>query len=161
MNELKLQQFIVDAVNGAGGFGHKMSNRFLIGVSDLLVKLSPKTNHDALRGCPAGFLEVKQRDYTRGLDVFTLDVTFPQAKFLQDAAKADMPCGVASFLQKGTGSGLTLWLNIRVWETGWKPGDAIRADARTHIELSRKPEARANDILTHLYEWQRAWREGR
>lgn len=164
MNELGLQKLIVDAVNGAGGFARKMNNRFLIGVSDLIVKLPPQVMHGSSRGCPAGFLEVKQRAYNiRGLTEFEPGgdgVTHQQAKFLTEAWTAGMPCGVASFLQAGSGSGARYWLHIKPWYD-WKPGDKVMVRAADHIELSRKPDARANDILTHLYNWQRAWREGK
>lgn len=163
MKELGLQKFIVDTVNGAGGFARKMNNRFLIGVSDLLVKLPPKTNHDALRGCPAGFLEVKQRAYPRS-ETQNFEpgegVTHQQAKFLTDAWNAGMPCGVMSFLQEGSGSGARYWLYIKPWYR-WEPGDKVTVTAEQHLLLGKRPDARANDILTHLYNWQRAWREGK
>lgn len=41
MKEVDYQKKIIDAVNSQGGYGLKMSNRFLAGVPDLLIHLRP------------------------------------------------------------------------------------------------------------------------
>lgn len=66
----------------------KMSNRFLVGVPDLFVKL-PAT--------PAALIEVKFDKRPRG--AYRLRVTPKQAHVLRQADAAGMPIGVASFLQ--------------------------------------------------------------
>jgi len=41
MNELKLQTQILEWVKEEGGYGRKMSHRFLVGIPDLLIRLMP------------------------------------------------------------------------------------------------------------------------
>ncbi len=152
MDELTLQSMIIEAANDAGGRAHKMNNRFLIGVSDLLVKL-PKW--------PAGFLEVKQRDWPSSDGRFLLDVTHPQQKFLRQFNAAGMPCGVASFLQTGTGSGLSLWLNISTWETIAYSDSTIKPFTLTrqgHTFLG-KADQRPHHILILLQTFFAEWDE--
>lgn len=93
MKETELQRFTCDALRLHGGDGHVMSNRFLVGVADLLVKLPLR---------PAAFIEVKQKTGTN-LDAreFTLDVTVPQKTFLRKFHAVGMRAGVLSFLQNG------------------------------------------------------------
>lgn len=93
MLETKLQKFLVDEVRDSGGFAHKMSNRFLIGVPDLLIKLP---------NSPATFLETKQHTFNNrdaAPAKFWLRVTPLQAKFLRDANAAGVPGLVGSFVQ--------------------------------------------------------------
>lgn len=40
MNELKLQSLIIDQIVSEGGHGRKLSHRFLVGIPDLLLRLS-------------------------------------------------------------------------------------------------------------------------
>lgn len=95
MNELAAQSFVVDAVCNAGGAAHKMSNRFLIGVADLSVKLPSR---------PCMFVEVKLEHIgrtTKPAHQFKLDVTVPQSKFLLKYQKAGMSVCVLSFVERG------------------------------------------------------------
>lgn len=163
MNELDLQKLLCDVVNDAGGFAYKCNNRFMVGVVDLFVKLPDRPHARAPQGC-AGFIEVKQRAFTDRFtnQAFTLDVTRPQHNFLKRVDAAGVPAGVASFMQKGTGSGLRLWLHLMTWRTasyhdnmGIKPY-TTRWDA--HIELGRKGECEGA-MLSALYNWQKEWRE--
>jgi hypothetical protein len=141
---------IVNAVDGVKGRAHKMSNRFLVGVADLLVKLPE---------WPAGFLEVKQRDYPTTDARFTCDVTKPQQTFLRGFDAAGMPCGVASFLQDSYGSGLKLWLNISTWETMSYGDSTIRpfSMTRTAYTFLGKHDERAGNIVTILHNWMLEW----
>ncbi len=162
MKELDLQRLIVDAVNGAGGRAFKLNNRFMIGYSDLLVKLPPRAQAP-LRGAfhndfPAGLLEVKQRARPKTAAQFQLDVTHAQGVFLQAAHDAGMPCGMASFLQEGSGSGLKLWLQVQTW--GRFTLTKNKTDRGWHLPLG-KSDARHNDILSALYNWHKEWREGK
>lgn len=107
MKEIELQQLMIDVARKRGGEGHKMSNRFLVGVSDLMIKL-PNT--------PACLIEVKQATYSprhfkQENHLFRLDVTAPQKAFLRDFHKAGMNCGVGSFIQTNKGI-RDLYLNI-------------------------------------------------
>lgn len=90
MKETDLQSLTIKAVRLYGGAAHKLSNRFLVGVSDLLVKL-PKL--------PAALLEVKY-DERADMPVAGIvpDVTVLQYKFLKEYHDAGMRCGVMSFL---------------------------------------------------------------
>ena len=172
MNELSLQRLIVDAVNNAGGFSRKLNNRYLIGVSDLLVKLPGGSLKDArsanLPYQAAGLLEVKQRQRPKTDAPFALDVTHAQGAFLQAAHDAGMPCGVVSFLQEGTGSGLKLWLQIQTWKharsvrfVDWgDDAQGMFTKRSLHLSLG-KFDVRHNDILSALYNWQKEWREGK
>ena len=56
-NELYFQKKLIDAAEKLGGYGFKMSNRFLVGVVDLLIQLP---------NCPTLLLEVKQKALTPG-----------------------------------------------------------------------------------------------
>lgn len=96
MKEIQLQKLVIDALRDNGGAGHKLSSRFLIGVSDLLIK------HPAR---PAALYEVKLNKFAAsGLDdhVFKLDVTVPQQDFLRKYHNAGMPVGVLSGVMRGT-----------------------------------------------------------
>lgn len=153
MDELTLQQLIIDAVNDKGrGRAHKMNNRFLVGVSDLLVKL-PRW--------PAGFLEVKQRLYPSTDERFLLDVTHPQQRFLREFHDAGMPCGIASFLQEGSGAGLKLWLNISTWDTIAYGDGTIKAFTMTRTAYTSlgKSYGRLEIILELLHGWFINWKK--
>src|SRR5215207_7353826 len=90
MKELALQKLICDIVNREhGGFARKLSHRFLVGVSDLLIKLP---------GLPTALIEVKCENCPVNKKTVTLDVTVPQRRFLRDAASAGMIAGIFSFL---------------------------------------------------------------
>jgi hypothetical protein len=153
MKELDLQSMIIDAVNESDGHAHKMSSRFLVGVADLLVKL---------RGYPAGLLEVKQRDFPSTDAHFLLDVTRPQQNFLRDFDAAGMPCGVASFLQDGSGSGFNLWLSVMSWKTISYKDSTIRpfTIGRTAHTFLGKPAVRAQHIMQVLTGWLTEWEAG-
>jgi hypothetical protein len=88
--ELEYQADVVDIVSTQGGFGHKMSNKFIIGVADLLLKPY---------GCNAAVIEVK-RDVrpSRGQGLWVLDVTVAQRNYLRRAARGGMKAGVLSFI---------------------------------------------------------------
>lgn len=94
MKEIDAQSMVVDLVRSRGGAAHKMSNRFLVGVADLLVKP---------RVYPAAVVEVKLSHYVKELEshTFMLDVTALQWKFLQDYRNAGMRAGVLSFIEIG------------------------------------------------------------
>jgi DNA-binding sugar fermentation-stimulating protein len=92
IKETQLQHDVIKAVREIGGAANKLSNRFLVGVSDLLVKIS---NEDAM------LIEVKKNVYSAEFrDAVTLDVTTKQLAFLNEYARAGMRCGVLSFLVK-------------------------------------------------------------
>ena len=159
MNELDLQSLVCDIVNDAGGFAFKSSNRFLLGVSDLFVKLPPyKPGIAKVAGLPGGFIEVKQRKgWPASNEPFDPGVTVPQRTFLKKNHNAGVPTGVLSFIQSGAGSGLTLHAALHPYISAYNTGFLFRRDH--HVELGRKGE-RENALLSLLYNWHKEWKEG-
>lgn len=93
MNELRFQKLIVDAVRSVGGFAHKMSSKFLIGVPDLFLKLPAHV---------PGMWEVKINDMPKRTNGVKLDITPLQLKWLSDYAHSGGVAGVISGLRDGT-----------------------------------------------------------
>ncbi len=148
MNELGMQALIVDAVNGSGGFARKLSNRFLVGVVDLLVKLPDY---------PAGVLEVKQRDLPRDNNLtWKLDVTGPQQRFLRDAHGAGMPAGVASFMHRRGSGPLERRLHLGVWTYEAMENETWHATYGAHEPLWGKNSSTMDDNIVLLV---RGWLE--
>lgn len=146
MNETEMQQLIVEAVQEDGGFCRKLSHRFNVGVVDLIVK-HPKF--------PAGLLEAKRHDYltSTGDTRFKLDVSGPQKRFLRDADKAGIWCGVASFIQQKR-VGLKS-LRFCVYTLRAMDEYGYIADAADHIELGG-PDERNSNIRQEILRWLRA-----
>lgn len=92
MKELAFQQLIVQAVRSDGGFAHKMSAKFLIGVPDLFLKLASSI---------PGMWEVKIDDVPKKSTEVRLKVTELQLKWLRDYASAGGLAGVISGLRSG------------------------------------------------------------
>lgn len=80
LNELDLQTKIVDAVKDVGGHAFKCSNRFLIGVVDISMKIP---------GFPHAYNEVKLvKPWPKKSATVSLDTTPKQIKFLKEYRKA-------------------------------------------------------------------------
>ncbi len=142
MNELGMQALIVDVVCRHGGFAQKLSNRFLVGVADLLVKLP---------GYPAGVLEVKQRDLPKDTRLtWKLDITGPQTRFLRDADAAGMPAGVASFMHRRGSGPLERRLHLGVWTYGAMVIDGWTASYGAHEPLWGKNSSTMDDNIVAL-----------
>lgn len=94
MKETDVQKRVIDAVRAHGGAAHKLSNRFLVGVPDLLIKLP---------GLPAFIMEVKLDKRAVFPDnnrhPVVPDVTRAQWNFLKEYHDASMMTGVLSFVQ--------------------------------------------------------------
>lgn len=106
MKEIDCQSMVVDLVRSRGGAATKLSNRFLVGVADLLVKL-PKW--------PATLIEVKLHQTSTMKDrEFKLEVTELQKKFLREYKAAGFVCGVMSFVEEA-GRG-RLGLHVALFE---------------------------------------------
>lgn len=140
MNELAMQKLVVDAIKDDGGFAMKLSNRFMVGVVDLLVKPKNRTS--------SAVLEVKQRplpsDPSRE---FVLEVTTPQKKFLGAAAEHTFNSGVVSFVyckgKRNNRLGVFMSSYESIAGVGWK------LCARQHIMLG--PLAfEKRELLMHL-----------
>lgn len=89
IKETDVQLDVVHAVQEAGGAATKLSNRFLVGVVDLLVKLPDR---------PAMLVEVKKYGVPARSDTVSLDVTLKQWQFLYDYRRAGMAAGVLAVL---------------------------------------------------------------
>lgn len=89
MKETALQSLFCEAVRDHKGFAEKLSNRFMIGVPDLVVKIPD---------FPTAFVEVKQREGVPWQD-FKLEVTKLQDDWLTRAQEAGTVALVASFVQ--------------------------------------------------------------
>lgn len=125
MIEVELQTLIKLSVRSQGGAAHKLSNRFMVGVSDLLVKLP---------SFPAALIEVKHQRFSAKVSddrVFKLDVTVPQQQFLRAYRQAGMRCGIASGIQKGRHLYLLLLVLDRAHTTGYtaRVGDHVAMGA--------------------------------
>ena len=92
MKELNVQRELIEAVIGADGAAHKLSNRFLTGVADLLIKL-PRY--------PVCLLEVKIDEIGATTTSIGLTPTMPQIMFLRKYHAAGVPTGVMSCLVQG------------------------------------------------------------
>lgn len=80
LDELDLQKKICDAVEHVGGHAFKCSNRFLIGVVDISMKIP---------GYPHVYNEVKLvKPWPKKAATVSLDVTPKQNKFLKDYRNA-------------------------------------------------------------------------
>lgn len=90
MKEVNAQKLMIDAVSRIRkGKAFKLSSRYLIGVSDLFVKIP---------NYPGAFVEVKMNEKPKTKETVTLGVTPLQAKFMKEFSAAGQPCMVASFL---------------------------------------------------------------
>jgi len=109
VKEVELQRLIIDVVEEVGGASHKLSNRFLIGIPDLLVKVP---------GYQAALIEVKLNKFAAPKNkrvkshVFKLDVTVPQQTILGEYDAAGMTCGVLSGVLIGGNTVRHLHLNF-------------------------------------------------
>ncbi len=89
--ELDNQKWVIEAVQSVGGFGHKMNNRFMVGVPDLYIKL-PKFQ--------GSFFECKVAPLPKRENTpITLKVTPLQERFLRRAQRAGTDAGVISFVE--------------------------------------------------------------
>lgn len=90
MKELEAQSLVIDAVRSSGGFAFKMSNRFLIGIPDLLMQLPD---------FGTSLWEVKIADYPLAGYWARVYPTVKQQQKLREYEKAGGFCGVISFLR--------------------------------------------------------------
>jgi hypothetical protein len=90
MKELEFQTLVRKAVEREGGFGLKMSNRFLVGVPDLLVHLP---------GAPTMVLEAKFSKVASTVRPYRLELSPRQSLTLRQMAGAGMVAGVVSLIR--------------------------------------------------------------
>ena len=92
MNELKFQSELVKAALAEGGYAHKLSNRFLAGIPDLLVKLPDYS---------ACLIECKhiRRKHRSDYVTFTPKVTALQNINMLDFQKAGGASGLAVLIE--------------------------------------------------------------
>jgi len=94
MKELAFQSLIAKAAREVGGFAHKMSSRFLVGVPDLLLQLPSKYT---------GMWEVKIDDMPKMKSEITPAVTPLQLKWLREYINSDGVGGVISGVRSDKG----------------------------------------------------------
>lgn len=146
MKETDLQLTIVDIVNDRGGYARKLSHRFLVGISDLLIKLPEY---------PAIKVEVKQRIALGGgeREFVLTDLTRLQKDDLMTAQAAGMNSAVFSFLQTRDGI-RTLYGAAFMIKTLFR--DDYRINVAQHVFMG-KPEEREERIwqeLRKVAQWQ-------
>lgn len=145
MNEVDMQALVVKAVIASGGRAMKMSQEYVKGVADLLIKLP---------NVPALFLEAKRKDLSqKSLDdssfKFELEATKLQKDFLRDWRKAGCYVGILSFLQLKGGNVNSLRMRVYSYNTCEAMG--YIAHVRDHKELG-KADTREQTILRILRE---------
>lgn len=99
MNELDAQRLVIESVHSHGGFAVKLSHRFMVGVSDLLVQIPD---------LPTGLWEVKMDDLPKQNDYVQLKPTAKQVRFLEKFKKAGGHSGLISFVR--TRNSLSVWI---------------------------------------------------
>lgn len=158
MNELQLQRYTIDVVQERGGAAQKLSHRFNLGVSDLLIKLPPwapgrRISEPRVAGQLAMLIEVKQhRGVPASVRPFTLDVTRPQENFLKRFQAAGMRVGVLSFLQGPRGK---LDLCAKLFELDKLVRDKYAVRPVDHVVLGRFKETQAELLYTLLENFAR------
>lgn len=145
MIETKVQTLVIEAVRAHGGEARKLSNRFNIGVCDLLIKLGGGQELTERGGVqdfyPAMLMEVKLDKRVIGFAArmnapVAPAVTVPQHSFLTAFARAGMLCGVMSFVEEAHRGKRGLWLQIVRVGPGhdYRPGWSLRPDHYTKLE---------------------------
>ena len=105
MKELDAQRLIIEVVRDHGGAAFKLSNRFLVGVSDLLIKVP---------FLPAALIEVKLDQLPVKNTFVRLAVTVPQQRFLGQFERAGMAAGIASIVVRDQLFGMFIGNQITV-----------------------------------------------
>lgn len=105
MREVDAQLELARACREAGGAGTKLSNRFLIGVADLLLKLPDR---------PPALIEAKMADVVIGKAVWVEPTTI-QLRWLNDWKRAGMTTGVMSCVTRKREFGVC-FLPISEWD---------------------------------------------
>lgn len=135
MKETFVQRRVIEAVQSQGGAAHKLSNRFMAGVPDLLVKL-PRY--------PAALLEVKIDKHPVKSTTVTLGVTKLQETFLEKYEKAGMATGVMAFLQHRRDLYVSLWSVAELVKRKYVVPVHAYNRLRPHVELQHE------DICTDI-----------
>lgn len=131
MSELSLQRDVIESVEARGGFAKKLSNRFLIGVADLYVKLP---RH------PGVFIEVKDEKLPKKSDHVLLGLTPLQRRFLMDAHRAGDNAAVLSFIAAPN----KLWAHML-------PIDRFPADNRLPVKAHHQIVDRRKSLAEFIY----------
>lgn len=141
MREVQYQSLVLQAVRDAGGAGHKLSNRFLIGVCDLLIKMP--------NWAPM-LVEVKLAKFAKSTGddhEFDVGVTVPQHEFLKKYRNAGMETGVLSFIEHGNARAQNL--RVGAFKLDVFAGPCLYATIGEH----KRAENRKNGILEALQEF--------
>ena len=99
MKEIDVQREMIEACFDLNGTGNKLSNRFLTGVCDLLLKLPDWS---------AALIEVKITEAPKVAASIPVTLTMPQLRFLRKYSHAGMIAGVASCVTRGKEFGIAI-----------------------------------------------------
>lgn len=143
MNELDCQQLVIDAVEDkdVGGRGLKFNNRFIVGVTDLLIKLP---GHETL------ILEAKlhkfaARTIETGYNIADIGCTMKQKMYLRDWGFAGIRTGVVSFVMRLDGNVGDLMMALFSYE------NMVARDWSAHTD-DHKPLGGKSERLTNIRE---------
>lgn len=137
MLEIDCQSMVIDIVRARGGYAHKLSNRFLIGVADLSIQI-PGLRHV---WAEVKLNKFRQAPFEFGNFKFKLDVTRLQHKFLYNYQRAGAKCGILSFVEIGGRGKLGLhvaWLGLDTtcrYEVEWSAYQAVNMSATREEQL--------------------------
>lgn len=147
VKETDLQSFIVKTVEERGGAAVKLSNRFLVGVPDLLVKLPDRDRSPCL-------IEVKLQQIgatTPPTFAFIPDLTKKQDDFLRRFRNAGMHTFLLSFVERGRGGvravSVALFKLDDVVQSCYRRGDKVIVER--HVLLGKDREETLWWILTN------------
>lgn len=118
MNELQFQRHLIKAAIDLGGHAFKMSNRFLVGVQDLFVKLP---------GQPSALIECKHYHWPVKSTVLKVEATPKQLHEIVKTRKAGQSSGICAIFETTKGEG---------WIVAYPAGenrDYVKADVRAGL----------------------------
>jgi len=147
MNELDLQRLVVQSVKMNGGTGWKMSNKFLVGIPDLIL---------CLPGQGIGVWEVKQTMMPKTVEHVILKPTALQEKVLNDVTEAGGFCGIISFIRgrRELYCGVYLYKTLRYADEFIKKHQIAIS---SHEPLPRgEREGKIVDLITRAWSWHNA-----
>lgn len=138
MNELECQQLCIDAVEEIGGRGLKFNNRFIVGVTDLLLQIP---GHGAM------ILEAKLHKFSAktlaaGHLIEDIGCTAKQKMYLRDWGHAGMLTGVVSFVMEQGADVRSL--RMAVWPYAEMVAENWSAWTQNHYSLGEKSERLVN-----------------
>lgn len=138
MIETECQQLCIDAVEEIGGQGLKFNNRFIVGVTDLLLQIP---GHGAM------ILEAKLHKFSAktlnaGHLIEDIGCTAKQKMYLRDWGHAGMLTGVVSFVMEQGADVRSL--RMKIWPYDQMAAGHWRCNTHEHVPLGEKSERLTN-----------------